>query len=149
MAQHISPCFVLNPQLESDCIHISDLTLCRVLLMNNAQYPWLILVPRITGISEIYQLNLSNQQQLMRESSALSQAMAGHFNPDKMNLANLGNIVSQLHVHLVARFIDDPAWPGPIWGHGELVRYTQTQIESQRPELQKLVWKVKESLTPR
>lgn len=143
MAQATRPSFTLDPQLKRDCIHVGDLALCRVLLMNDAQYPWLILVPRVAGVSEIYQLSLNDQQQLMRESSALSEAMAGYFEPDKMNLANLGNIVSQLHLHLVARFRDDPAWPGPVWGHGRIISYEKTKLKNQLPALQKLVSKIK------
>lgn len=145
MAQPTRPSFVLDPQLKCDCIHVDDLALCRVLLMNDAQYPWLILVPRVAGVSEIYQLSLNDQLQLMRESSALSEAMAGHFEPDKMNLANLGNMVSQLHLHLVARFRDDPAWPGPVWGHGRIIPYEKIQLKKQLQALQKLVSKTKAS----
>lgn len=146
MAHAGGSAFTLDPQLKRDGILIGDLALCRVLLMDNAQYPWLILIPRVANVSEIYQLNLSKQQQLMCESSALSEAMARHFQPDKMNLANLGNIVSQLHLHLVARFKHDPAWPGPVWGHGRPIPYGQLQLKNQLRELRKLVSGVKASM---
>ncbi len=146
MAPHASASFVLDPRLKSDCIYIDDLALCRVLLMDDAQYPWLILVPRIANISEIHQLNTNEQQQLICESSALSKAMARRFGPDKMNIANLGNIVSQLHLHLVARFKNDPAWPGPVWGHAESIPYTQIQRENRQQLVQELVSEAKGSV---
>ena len=106
----------LHPQLAKDCIDIGHFPLCRVLLMNDANYPWFILVPDREGITEIYQLSDADQAQLMRESTALSKALVELFQPKKLNVAALGNVVPQLHMHHVARFETDPAWPAPIWG---------------------------------
>jgi len=107
---------ILHQQLKKDCIVLGQLDLCAVLLMPDANYPWLILVPQRENISEIYQLSEQDQQQLMRESSQVSQAMVKLFKPDKINVAALGNMVPQLHVHHVARFKKDAVWPAPVWG---------------------------------
>ena len=107
--------------------------------MNDAQYPWLILIPRRDAISEIYQLSKEDQQQLLSESSALAKAMASHFQPAKMNVANLGNIVAQLHLHHIARFENDPAWPGPVWGQRATVPYSETRLKQMQSSIYKLV----------
>lgn len=108
--------FALHTQLAKDCVLIGDLPLSRVLLMNDANYPWLVLVPRREEIVELFQLPRIDQQQLLDEVAQVSAALAGHFRADKMNIAALGNIVPQLHIHIVARFRDDAAWPRPVWG---------------------------------
>jgi diadenosine tetraphosphate (Ap4A) HIT family hydrolase len=108
--------FALHTQLAKDCVLIGDLPLSRVLLMNDANYPWLVLVPRREKIVELFQLARMDQQQLLDEITQVSAALAGHFRADKMNVAALGNVVPQLHVHVVARFRDDAAWPKPVWG---------------------------------
>lgn len=128
--------FQLHPQLKKDTIHITSLELCDVLLMNDSQYPWLILVPRQEDITEIYQLSEQQQQLLMRESSRVSQAMQQLFNADKMNVAALGNMVPQLHIHHIARFKNDTAWPGPIWGVSPAQAYSE-QLLAERTELLK------------
>ncbi len=108
--------FTLHPQLQQDCIPLGFMTLSQVLLMNDAHYPWCVLVPRRNNIREIYELSSEDQLQLTRESSVLTRAMATYFNADKMNIAALGNLVPQLHIHHIARFTTDPAWPAPVWG---------------------------------
>ncbi|QQZ28710.1 HIT domain-containing protein [Thiothrix subterranea] len=108
--------FALHPQLAQDTYAVTDLGLCRVLLMNEARYPWLILVPRRAGIREIHALTHAERQQLWAESDQVSQALMTLFQPDKLNIAALGNIVAQLHVHHIARFQNDAAWPAPVWG---------------------------------
>ena len=108
--------FALHPRLEADTVTIGDWPLCRVLLMNDAQYPWFILVPRREGAREIYQLGDADQAQLLRESSQLSRALMQAFRGDKLNVAALGNVVPQLHLHHIVRFAGDPAWPAPVWG---------------------------------
>ena len=108
--------FALHPRLEADTVAIGDWPLCRVLLMNDAQYPWFILVPRREGAREIYQLGDADQAQLLRESSQLSRALMQAFRGDKLNVAALGNVVPQLHLHHIVRFAGDPAWPAPVWG---------------------------------
>lgn len=108
--------FELHPQLARDTLVLADLALSRLLLMNDAQYPWCILVPRIAGASEIHELPEPDQAQLLRESVELGRAMMNAFGGDKLNVAALGNVVPQLHVHHIVRFRTDPAWPAPVWG---------------------------------
>ena len=118
----------LHPQLANNCFEIARLPLSRVLLMNDSQYPWLILVPDRDGITEIHQLSESDRQQLMHESSAISLALAECFKADKINIGMLGNIVPQLHIHHLARYTDDPAWPGPVWGKLPARAYQPEQL---------------------
>jgi diadenosine tetraphosphate (Ap4A) HIT family hydrolase len=108
--------FDLHPQLSADCSVVDDLPLCRLLLMEDANYPWCILVPRRAGIREIHELAEADQAALLREVTRLSMAMQEAFAADKMNVAALGNVVPQLHVHVIARRVDDAAWPRPVWG---------------------------------
>jgi diadenosine tetraphosphate (Ap4A) HIT family hydrolase len=117
--------FTLHPQLEQDCLFIKDLPLCRLLLMNDATFPWCVLVPRRDNIREIHELSEQDQQQLTKESSLLSRSLQHLVNADKMNVAALGNVVPQLHVHHIARYVDDPAWPGPVWGKVPASPYTE------------------------
>ena len=109
--------FELDPQLKADTIEICNLTLCKVLLMNEAQFPWIILVPKRSNITEIHQLNDDDIAQVQKESLMISRLMMKHFNGDKLNTAALGNVVSQLHIHHIVRFKSDPVWPKPVWGH--------------------------------
>lgn len=108
--------FALHAQLAADTLMVGDFPLCRLLLMNDAQYPWCILVPRVVGAKELHKLDDAEQLQLLRESTALSRAMEAVFAPHKMNVAALGNVVPQLHMHHIARYRGDPAWPAPVWG---------------------------------
>lgn len=108
--------FELHPQLAADTHPVGDLALCRVLLMDDAHWPWAILVPRRAAVREIFELGEDDQAQLLRESSLVAQRMAGLFGADKMNVAALGNVVPQLHIHHIARHRGDPAWPKPVWG---------------------------------
>ena len=105
----------LHPQLQQDCVLVASLRLSLLLLMRDANYPWFVLVPQRDGISEIYQLDPADQQQLLRESSYLAQSMALAFGAHKINIAALGNVVPQLHLHHIVRYRDDPAWPAPVW----------------------------------
>lgn len=114
--RRVHPHFALHPRLAADTFALGDFPLCRLLLMNDAQYPWFILVPRREGAREIYQLDDRDQRRLLRESSALSRAAMEAFAGEKLNVAALGNVVPQLHVHHVVRFAGDPAWPRPVWG---------------------------------
>ncbi len=106
----------LHPQLEQDTETIGDLALSRLLVSNDANYPWLLLVPRRPGASEIIDLDAADQRQLMTEITVVSQALKAITACDKLNVAAIGNMVPQLHVHIVARRYDDPAWPKPVWG---------------------------------
>lgn len=108
--------FTLHPQLAKDTLPLLDLQLCRVLLMKDATYPWVILVPRRDGLREMHQLTEMDQQTLMREITHTSAKLQAAFDADKMNVAALGNMVPQLHIHVIARFEGDAAWPGPVWG---------------------------------
>ncbi len=108
--------FELHAQLARDCRVLGDWPLCRLLLMNDANYPWFILVPRRNAIREIYELDDADRAQLWEESVQLSRAAMQAFAGYKLNLAALGNAVPQLHVHHIVRQTDDPAWPGPVWG---------------------------------
>jgi len=128
---------ILHQQLEKDCIVLGTLDLCAVLLMPDANYPWLILVPQRENISEIYQLSEEDQQQLIRESSQISRMMVELFKPDKINVAALGNMVSQLHIHHVARFTTDAAWPAPVWGAVPAKAYGDIELQKIKKRLQK------------
>jgi diadenosine tetraphosphate (Ap4A) HIT family hydrolase len=106
----------LHPQLERETETIGDLALSRLLFSNDANYPWLLLVPRRPGASEIIDLDIADQRQLMAEITAMSHALKAVTHCDKLNVAAIGNIVPQLHVHIIARRHNDPAWPKPVWG---------------------------------
>lgn len=107
--------FILHPQLSADTIPLGNLPLCRVLLMNNAQFPWLILVPRREGLRELFELTLKDYNTAMEEVRKTAQTFSQLMLADKMNIAALGNIVPQLHIHIIARFKTDAAWPHPVW----------------------------------
>lgn len=115
--------FQLHPQLACNTVTINNLDLCQILLMNDQTYPWLVMVPRRDGMREIHDLLPGDQQMLMREVTTVSRALQRLYNADKMNVAALGNMVPQLHVHVIARFESDPAWPGPIWGKVPMAPY--------------------------
>ncbi len=108
--------FELHPRLAQDSVVIGEFDLSLLLLSRDANYPWCILVPKVEDVYEIHHLNEDEQLQLIRESCRLSEVMTSLFDADKMNVAALGNVVRQLHLHHIARFTDDPAWPQPIWG---------------------------------
>lgn len=108
--------FALDPRLSVDGVVVGDLSLCRLLLMDDATYPWCILVPRRPGIREIHELAAADQGTLLAEVTRLAAAMQSTFAADKMNVAALGNVVPQLHVHVIARRVGDAAWPRPVWG---------------------------------
>lgn len=117
------PGFELDPRLAKDTVFVADWHLCRVLLMDDAQFPWLVLVPRRTGLVEIDDLDEVDSTRLMHEIQRAMKTLRGVVECDKINVGALGNIVCQLHVHVVARRKDDPAWPGPVWGHGPAHHY--------------------------
>ena len=128
--------FTLDPRLENDTLLIGEFSLCRALLMNDARYPWVILVPRITGVTETFQLSAEDQQQLMLESSVVAQKFSELVSADKMNVAALGNVVSQLHIHHVARYHGDETWPAPVWGKGEAIAYSEQEQQAVVGQLQ-------------
>ncbi len=131
--------FSLHPTLKKDCIEIGSLPLCRVLLMNDSQFPWLILVPERKNITEIHQLSGDDQQQLMRESSYIARKLAALYSADKINIAAIGNRVPQLHVHHVVRYTTDKAWPAPVWGMFNAISYTADELENLLDRLRKLI----------
>ncbi|WP_044560392.1 HIT domain-containing protein [Azospirillum sp. B4] len=122
--------FMLHPRLAADTVTVGDLPLCRALLSRNACWPWLVLVPRRAGAVEIHRLEVADQARLMAEISQASRVMEAAFSPDKLNVAAIGNLVPQLHVHVVARRRDDAAWPGPIWGSGHERAYDAGAAEA-------------------
>lgn len=121
--------FDLDHRLASDSVEIMALKLCTVRLMNDHRYPWLILIPMCQNMSEICDLSEADSLILMREIRLVSLAMEELFRPGKLNVGALGNIVSQLHIHIIARHDDDPAWPGPVWGHSPAEPYDEKQLE--------------------
>ncbi|HHQ4600686.1 HIT domain-containing protein [Aeromonas veronii] len=126
--------FELHSRLQADTRWLGDLPLCRVLLSKDSQYPWLILVPRVANLREIHHLAPEQQQQLMQESCAVANLMEQALSPDKINIGALGNLVPQLHLHHVARFATDRAWPGPIWGAHPVVPY-EPQVLVQQADI--------------
>jgi diadenosine tetraphosphate (Ap4A) HIT family hydrolase len=121
--------FELDPRLEADTVPVTELVLCRVLLMNYARFAWLILVPRKPGLSELTDLGVDDRDVLMGEIAAASDALTTLYAPEKINIGALGNIVRQLHIHVVARNSGDAAWPGPVWGQGAATPYAAAALE--------------------
>lgn len=119
--------FTLHPQLESDSLFITDLPLSRVLLINDSNYPWVLLVPRRTGATAIYKLSEQDQSQLFIESARLCNVLEALYTPDKINVAAIGNMVPQLHLHHIVRFKTDIAWPAPVWGFTEMNKYDSAE----------------------
>ncbi|HKL53909.1 MAG TPA: HIT family protein [Wenzhouxiangellaceae bacterium] len=117
--------FELDPVLAGDTFEVASFDLCEVRLMNDARFPWLILVPRREAAVEILDLEPADQDQLWKEIRAAAESLRRTCRPDKLNIAALGNQVAQLHVHVVARFRSDEAWPAPVWGSGRPRRYSR------------------------
>lgn len=127
--------FTLDPRLRQDTIPLGEFPLSLLLLMNDRTYPWLILVPRRPNLREIFQLADTDRDQLLRESTHLSRVLYELLRPDKLNIAALGNVVPQLHLHHVARFRIDPAWPAPIWGRAPAVPYLPDEAHAFKQQL--------------
>jgi diadenosine tetraphosphate (Ap4A) HIT family hydrolase len=108
--------FALHPQLAADTVEVAVLDLCRVQLMDDATFPWLILVPAVDGLKDLHDVSPAQDATLMAEVRQASQVLAAIHAPDKINVAALGNAVPQLHIHVIARFTTDAAWPKPVWG---------------------------------
>lgn len=124
--------FTLHPLLASDCIVVGEFGLSLLLLHKDSRFPWCILVPKREGVREIYELGETDRVALMRESCAVSQIMVKLFHPKKMNVASLGNMVPQLHVHHIARYETDQAWPGPVWGCGINEPYAEADLRQRQ-----------------
>jgi len=120
--------FELHSQLQADCIPVGDFPLCRLLLLNDRQYPWLVLVPRRAELREVFELAEADRAQFHVESDLLAQVLSETFKADKMNVAALGNMVPQLHVHHIVRYRQDPAWPAPVWGKLPAVPYAENEL---------------------
>ena len=131
--------FQLHERLAADTHNLGRSRLCEILLMNDRTWPWIILVPAVPDIRELYQLGKEQQQRLLEESSTLSQGMMEIFGGDKMNVAALGNMVPQLHLHHIVRFEGDPAWPGPVWGKQPPVPYEDGELEQIKAKLKPLL----------
>lgn len=127
--------FILDKQLEQDTVAVGYFELSQILLHKDSQFPWCILVPQRENVQEVHHLSEADAQQLMRESCRLSEVMTDLFAPKKMNVAALGNVVTQLHVHHVARYSDDPAWPQPVWGKLPAVAYTSEALSKRLQSL--------------
>jgi len=120
--------FELHPQLDKDCLVLGDFPLCKLLLSNDSHYPWFILVPRREQITEVFELDEQDHLQLHRESLHLSRVLHDVFRADKLNVAALGNMVSQLHVHHIVRYREDAAWPAPVWGKFSATAYEPAEV---------------------
>lgn len=129
------PDFTLHPRLMADTAPVCDLDLSRVLLMDETTWPWLILVPRRAGLRELIDLPRGERHRLDDEIALASRALLMLYRPEKLNVAALGNVVEQLHVHVIARHIGDPAWPAPVWGRQAPVAYAPEQREARLEEL--------------
>ncbi|AWV07025.1 HIT domain-containing protein [Marilutibacter maris] len=118
----------LDPQLAEDTHPVAHLGLSELRLMDDANHPWLILVPRIADAVELTDLRAADRAALTREIDTVSRVLQAEFKPDKLNVAALGNMVPQLHVHVIARFRDDIAWPRPVWGTAAARPYTPEEL---------------------
>lgn len=127
--------FELHDRLAADTTAVTTLGLSRVLLLRDARWPWLILVPERDGITEIHQLGPADRALLIEEVARAGAALEQLYTPDKINVGALGNMVPQLHVHVIARRRDDPAWPGPVWGHGSAVPYADDDLTRRLADL--------------
>ena len=131
--------FSLHQRLTTDTHSLGKSRLCELRLMNDSTWPWIILVPMRDNAREIYQLEEADQQRLLWESSELSRAMMELFAGDKLNVAALGNMVPQLHLHHIVRYQDDPAWPGPVWGVQPPVTYGEAELARVRELLKSVL----------
>lgn len=122
--------FALDPRLAADTVPIGDMELSRVLLMNDARFFWLILAPRRANVCELIDLTEADQKSLLHEIDRCSRALRTIAQPNKLNIAALGNVVAQLHVHVIARFETDAAWPRPVWGVGSAQAYSPADLST-------------------
>jgi len=127
--------FKLDSRLENDTINLASWPLCDVQLMNDSQFPWVILIPRVEGATELYHLDKAQRLQLDAESIFLSEALMSIYQGDKLNTAALGNVVSQLHIHHVVRFEGDLTWPAPVWGKVPAKHFSDEALSKQKKML--------------
>jgi diadenosine tetraphosphate (Ap4A) HIT family hydrolase len=135
----VSDWFELNPQLAGDTHLLIDLPLSRVLLMNDKRFPWIILVPRCVDITEFYQLSQTQCSQLVDEIKLVSKALVHLFEPHKLNVAALGNMVAQFHVHIIARYRHDVAWPSPVFGVSGAQMYDEHEVRVLREQVTQML----------
>ena len=131
--------FKLDERLKGDTYFIGNLPLCSVLLMNVSNFPWIILVPRSQEITELFHLSESEQINYHKETNYLLESMSDVYKSHKMNIASLGNLVPQLHTHIIVRYKDDDAWPNPVWSYKKMAKYSETQSALEIDKIQKLV----------
>lgn len=124
--------FTLDPRIESDSVFICDLELCHVRLHKNAAFPWIMLMPRRAGMVEIFDLSADDRAVLWAELERAAAVMTKIYGPKKLNIANLGNVTPQLHIHVIARFDTDGAWPGPVWNSGVTTTYDHVDATVQK-----------------
>jgi diadenosine tetraphosphate (Ap4A) HIT family hydrolase len=129
--------FQLDSRLAADGEFVVDLPTSRLLLMNNASVPWFILVPRVANATELTYLPVPEQQQILAEINQVAQLLTDLYQPQKLNIGALGNMVSQLHVHVIGRFHQDPAWPNPVWGNLAPAPYTPAQLQQELDKIRR------------
>ncbi len=121
--------FILNSRLQADTFFIADLKISRLLLMNDSNYPWLILVPRMVDLIELTDLSFEDQIEVLREINLVGKILQQNFGAEKLNIAALGNVVSQLHIHVIARKKNDATFPKPVWGNAIAKPYTEQDAQ--------------------
>ena len=131
--------FSLDPRLEKESLFVCKLELCELRMINDQNYPWFILVPRLNNVREIYELSEFARGVLEREIFCISKALAGHFNAFKTNIAALGNLVAQLHIHIIIRYETDKSWPEPVWGKFPAAPYSRAQLKERVEIVRKLI----------
>jgi len=122
--------FFVDPVIENNSIFIKNLGLSALYVKNDKENPWFVLVPRKANATEIIDLTHEEQSALMEEITIVSEFIKEHYEPYKLNIGALGNIVKQLHIHVIARYPNDRAWPGPIWGTSTTMEYDQVELEN-------------------
>ncbi len=130
--------FELDPRLANNSV-VFDWPLCTVFLENDARFPWLVLVPRRAGMQEVFQLKADDRTQFFHEMNVAAERLSDALNPSKMNVAMLGNMVPQLHAHVIARFATDPAWPSPVWGVGARRAYDEAELDVRLARMKDIV----------
>lgn len=139
--------FHLHPRLEGDTHPVIDLPLCRLRLMDDARFPWLILVPRRPNIREVFELSPGDQAQLWHEATWLGRKLKQAVSGDKLNLATLGNQVAQLHLHVIVRSQRDAAWPAPVWGFGDPESYDSKRLTNILERVRQLAERLPERIS--
>jgi diadenosine tetraphosphate (Ap4A) HIT family hydrolase len=131
--------FKLNERLANDTFEVAEIANCKLLLLNDSRYPWLVLVPMQENVTELYQLSDEFNQKISKTINLIAQKISKEFKTDKINIGAIGNVVSQLHIHVLGRFKKDLAWPNPVWGHSPAVPYTPEQAQEQIAKIKKML----------